>query len=44
LFYFCSFAKRAPYMGRGNMARPLDRQTAAILLVGWLVALVTTLT
>ncbi len=31
-------------MGRENMARPLDRQTAAILLVGWLVALVTTLT
>jgi hypothetical protein len=31
-------------MGRGNMHRPLDRQTAAILLLGWVVALVTTLT
>jgi len=26
------------------MSRPLDRQTAALLLVGWVVALVTTLT
>jgi len=26
------------------MDRPLDRQTVALLLVGWLVALVTTLT
>ena len=41
---FCSFDKKAAYMGRGNMSRPLDRQTAALLLVGWLVALVTTLT
>jgi len=26
------------------MHRPLDRQTAALLLVGWFIALVTTLT
>jgi hypothetical protein len=31
-------------MGRGNMSHPLDRQTAALLLIGWVVALVTTLT
>jgi hypothetical protein len=44
LFSFCSFAKTTAEHGRGNMSRPLDRQTAALLLVGWLVALVTTLT
>jgi hypothetical protein len=44
LFSFCSFGKKGSHMGRGNMSRPLDRQTAAILVVGWLVALVTTLT
>jgi len=26
------------------MSRPLDRQTIALLVVGWIVALVTTLT
>jgi hypothetical protein len=30
-------------MGRENMHRPLDRQTAALLLIGWAIALVTTL-
>jgi hypothetical protein len=31
-------------MGREHMDRQLDRQTVALLLVGWVVALVTTLT
>ena len=41
---FVLLLKALQNMGRGNMTRPLDRQTAALLLVGWLVALVTTLT
>jgi hypothetical protein len=45
LFTFCSNAKSgSSTMGRGNMLRPLDRQATALLIIGWAIALVTTLT
>lgn len=45
LFLFCSRdIALLNFMGRGTMDRQIDRQTIALLLVGWVVALVTTLT
>jgi hypothetical protein len=41
---FVLLLKTRQNVGRENMTRPMDTQMAALLLVGWLVALVTTLT
>jgi hypothetical protein len=45
LFLFCSrVIALLAFTGRDIMDRQIDRQTIALLLVGWVVALVTTLT